>query len=43
MTPHEALRQQLFDDLEHLHSLILGYSNGDSAVKAERDQLEGAV
>jgi hypothetical protein len=43
MTPHEALRQQLFDDLDRLHVLILRYANGDSAVKPERDQLEGAV
>ena len=43
MTPHEALRLQLFDDLERLHTLILRYAHGDSAVKRERDQLEGAV
>ena len=43
MTPHEALRQQLFGDLHRLHDLIRRYAKGDSAVKAERDQLEGAV
>jgi hypothetical protein len=39
MTPHEALREQLMDDLIRLHSLILRYA--DKAVKVERDQLEG--
>ncbi len=43
MTPHEALRRQLTNDLNRLHNLILRYATGDSAVKAERDQLEGAV
>ena len=43
MTPHEALRLQLFEDLERLHTLILRYASGDRAVKPERDQLEGAV
>ena len=43
VTPHEALREQLMDDLINLHRLILRYADGDKAVKVERDQLEGAV
>ena len=43
VTPQDALREQLLDDLTRLHCLILRYADGDKAVKAERDQLEGAV
>ena len=43
MTPHEALRQQLLDELDRLNALIRRYAAGDSAVRPERDQLEGAV
>lgn len=43
MTPHEALRQQLVQDLNRLHDLILRYAAGDRAVRPERDQLDGAV
>jgi hypothetical protein len=43
MTPHEALRIQLQDDLLRLQNLILRYAGGDRSVKSARDQLEGAV
>ena len=43
MEAQQILHQQLLDDLDRLHHLILRYANGDKQVKAERDQLEGAV
>ncbi len=43
MNPREALRRQVYDDLTRLRVLILRYAAGDSAVKSERDQLDGAV
>ena len=43
MTPYEALQEQLLADIERLHDLILRYAHGDSAVRQERDQLDGAV
>ncbi len=43
MLHKEILRQQLLDDLERLHGLILQYASGDRTVKRERDELEGAL
>lgn len=37
------LRQQLLEDLQRLHALILRYASGDRSVKRERDELEGAI
>ena len=38
-----VLREQLLDDLERLHGLILRYASGDRSVRQKRDELEGAV
>ena len=39
----EILRQQLLEDLERLHALILRCASGDRSAIQERDELEGAV
>ena len=43
MFREDIMRQQLLNDLERLHSLILQYASGNQTVKQERDELEGAL
>ena len=43
MYNEEMLRQQLLDDLETLHELILRYAAGDRSVRQRRDELDGAI
>ena len=43
MFDREILRQQLIQDFDRLHGLILRYARGERSVKQERDKLEGAV
>lgn len=43
MTTRQHLRGQLEDDILKLQGLIYRFSKGDSEVRAERDEMRGAV
>ena len=43
MLDREALRRQLIVDLDKVHSLTLRHAAGDTSVKAELKQQEGAI